>query len=412
MLRRSPKWLIALLLVATPGAAWPLDGMNPIGFGAKSVGMGGVGVALAQDAFAGALNPAGLNYVCDRVDVGFGWLFQKGQSIYRLTAGLGPDHYHSHHGIWLPEAAGCWQLCPNQVVGVAIYPNGTYFTSYATPLPNFGTTPAKGLLYELFITPSWSWRVNCVHSFGIALNIALGWFERNGFEDFASQSFFPNDVTNRGVDTNDGISLRFGWLGEFVGCLKIGATFQTTTWCTEFKKYQGLFPDEGAFNLPPEAAFGFSWLLSPCLTISADFLYRIWDASPAFSDNSREEGAFEAGLGALNGPALGWWNQAVLKLGLGWQVAPWLILRVGYNYSANPISTSDTAVNQYTLATIDNHLTAGVTYSWRYAECTFYYWHGFDRIVSGIDSAPFPGVYEIDVRNRQDCLGVTYTRFF
>jgi long-chain fatty acid transport protein len=412
MLRRYSKWLTTFLLLACPGTAWSLNGMNPLGFGARSVGMGGVGVALPQDGFAAALNPAGLNYVTNRLDVGFGWIFQKGESIYRQAILPPIRHFGSHHGIWLPQAALCWNLYPRHVVGVALYPNGTYFTSYATPLPGFGTTPAKGLLYELFLTPSWSWRVNCIHSLGVAVNIAIGWFERNGFEDFASLSFFPNDVTNRGVDTNNGVSVRVGWLGELPGCLKIGATIQTKTWCTVFKKYQGLFPDEGAFSLPPEAALGISWLLSPTLTLSADLLYRFWDNVPAFSDPSRTPASVDTAFGSLNGPGLGWTNQIVLKLGLSWQMHPWFILRIGYNYSANPVCPSDTAINQFTLATIDNHVTCGVTYSWKYAECTLYYWHGFDRIVSGISSSPLVGVAEIDVRNRQDSVGVTYTRFF
>jgi len=40
------------------------------GYGVKSQGMGGVGIALPQDALAAATNPAGMAFIGDRYDLG------------------------------------------------------------------------------------------------------------------------------------------------------------------------------------------------------------------------------------------------------------------------------------------------------------------------------------------------------
>ena len=43
------------------------------GYGVKSMGMAGVGIALPQDGLAAATNPAGTAFVGDRLDLGLTW---------------------------------------------------------------------------------------------------------------------------------------------------------------------------------------------------------------------------------------------------------------------------------------------------------------------------------------------------
>lgn len=415
MISRCTRWLTMITLLmamAAPVAGRALNGLSPLGYGARSNGMGGVGVAYAQDSFASAHNPAGLNYVKSRFDFGFGWLFQKGEATHRAPTGLPPLVFHSGPGLWLPEFGATLKLTHCQAVGIAVYPNGMSYTKYSLPIPNFGTTPTSTLYYNLWITPSWSWSINCIHSFGVALNIAIGWLDVKGVQAISPASVFPNDVSNRGIDTNEGFSIRIGWLGEFLDTFKIGATFQTKTWTTSFKKYQGLLTDHGSATLAPEAALGFSWYLMPCVHVAGDVLFRLWNGCPTFANTIRQTGTLGAGFGLPNGPGLGWQNQIVLKVGADWEIYPWFTVRAGFNYCATPITPSETAMNQLTLATVDNHVSIGATYSWCYAECTFYYWHGFDRKVSGINSTNLIGVTEIDLRNRQEAFAISYTRFY
>ncbi|MGB9495575.1 MAG: long-chain fatty acid transporter, partial [Azonexus sp.] len=62
-----------LPLVFLPGLALATSGYFATGYGVKSAGMGGVGIALPQDGLAAATNPAGTAFVGDRVDLGLTW---------------------------------------------------------------------------------------------------------------------------------------------------------------------------------------------------------------------------------------------------------------------------------------------------------------------------------------------------
>jgi long-chain fatty acid transport protein len=66
--------IISGLVAATfASPALATNGYFSHGYGVKSQGLGGVGIALPQDSLAAATNPAGLGLVGDRVDVGLTW---------------------------------------------------------------------------------------------------------------------------------------------------------------------------------------------------------------------------------------------------------------------------------------------------------------------------------------------------
>jgi len=52
--------LLPLIIIAASAEANATDGYFAHGYGVKSQGMGGVGIALPQDALAAAANPAGM----------------------------------------------------------------------------------------------------------------------------------------------------------------------------------------------------------------------------------------------------------------------------------------------------------------------------------------------------------------
>ena len=66
-----------LPLVFLPGLALATTGYFALGYGVKSAGMGGVGIALPQDGLAAATNPAGTAFVSDRVDLGLTWFMRS-----------------------------------------------------------------------------------------------------------------------------------------------------------------------------------------------------------------------------------------------------------------------------------------------------------------------------------------------
>jgi len=420
MIHHLKKWIATLALaavVAVPSVSYATNAISVIGVGAKSKGMGGVGVALSQDAFAGAMNPAGIAYQCNRFDVGFGWVWQDGCVIQRSTETSNPAFkVGSDEGYWLPEAAVAWEFCPCQVLGVAVYTAAAGHTKYVKEPPLFGGPgDSEFFYYNLFVTPSWGWRINSCHSVGAALNISFSWLDVKGFSLTSTETLHPNDVTNNGENSSEGVSFAIGWVGQFCDVFRVGATFQSTTWSNRYKKYQGTIVDEGRMNLPPEVGVGIAWTCMPCVTLSADLIYRFWQESAQFDNASRDPGLQQnfQSFGASFGPGFGWENQMIAKVGAAWRVWPCLTLRVGYNYAEVPLAPSETVLNAFFLPCQEHHFTLGATYCWCGWEGTFFYYHAFEKTVKGFDSTGIENVtVEWDIRNQQNVAGISLGRWF
>ncbi|HEX5628301.1 MAG TPA: long-chain fatty acid transporter, partial [Usitatibacteraceae bacterium] len=79
---------LAAATLALPFAALATDGYFSHGYGMKGKGMAGAGVSLAQDAFAGANNPAASAFAGNRLDLGLDW-FSPQRSSERTGSGGG-----------------------------------------------------------------------------------------------------------------------------------------------------------------------------------------------------------------------------------------------------------------------------------------------------------------------------------
>ena len=80
---------LLILLAATEAAA--TDGYFAHGYGVKSQAMGGVGIALPQDALAAASNPAGMGLIGDRIDFGLTWFRPQRETQIASNAFPGVD---------------------------------------------------------------------------------------------------------------------------------------------------------------------------------------------------------------------------------------------------------------------------------------------------------------------------------
>ena len=67
------RQLLPLVAVLAATNVHATDGYFAHGYGVKAQGMGGVGIALPQDALAAATNPAGMGLIGDRIDLGVTW---------------------------------------------------------------------------------------------------------------------------------------------------------------------------------------------------------------------------------------------------------------------------------------------------------------------------------------------------
>ena len=198
-----------LPLVLLPGMAMATNGYFSHGYGVKSQGMAGVGIALPQDGLAAATNPAGTAFVGDRLDLGLVWFRPSRGAEIR---GNGPN---TPQWARLRSTAPMTATTPrtssfrnsatssifprNSSASVAVYGNGGMNTDYGnSPFTNFGGASGPGGvdLSQLFISPSLALKVNENHALGIAINFAYQRFKIEGIQPFADgnpmfQSRYP-----------------------------------------------------------------------------------------------------------------------------------------------------------------------------------------------------------------------------
>jgi long-chain fatty acid transport protein len=418
--RTMRKLLIAVATAAAfaPLAAQATTGYFSHGYGIKAKSMGGVGIALPQDALAAATNPAGMAWVGNRVDLGLGWFApDRGAEIVGNGAGLnGTYDANGTSSFLIPEFGYNRMLNPNLSLGVSVFGNGGMNTTYdSSPFKNFGgSSPAGVDLMQLFIAPTVAWKSGN-HSFGVALNLAYQRFKAEGLEPFQGFSGSPGNVTNQGYDSSTGYGVRIGWTGQVSPTVTLGATYQTKTSMGKLDKYKGLFANEGEFDIPENYGAGIAWKASKAFTLAADVQVINYNNVAAVGNTANCLFAGACMLGGTNGPGFGWQNTTVYKIGAMYELNPKVTLRGGFVTLKQPIPESQTFFNILAPGVVENHVTLGATFQMSATgELTVSYMHAFETKVNGQGSIPpgFPpaglGGGEANLRMSQNALGVAY----
>ncbi len=407
--------LAAILLV--PAMAFATNGYFAHGIGLKSKGMGGVGVALPQDALAGGYNPAGMAFVGNRFDIGVDWFRpDRGSEIHDSMGPVNAKYdANGETDFYMPELGANIMVTEAVALGISIYGHGGMNTSYKTPIPLFDqtmTTNAGVDMSQLFIVPTVAWKFNENHSFGLGVNVVWQQFEAMGLANFDNEmmSAAPGKVTDNGTDSATGVGATLGWYGR-LGCSVFGGVaYQSRTYMGKFEKYSGLFAEQGGFDVPPKLTAGVTTIPSERSVVSVEVGY-IWFSSVKSIANSGSEQAL---LGSDGGPGFGWEDTPVVKIGGAYDVA--VTLRAGYNYGKQPIPQDETLFNMLAPGVVEHHATLGGT--WRLnenMELTLSYVHAFENTVKGKDSIPDtnpPGGGEADITMSQNSFGLGFGMTF
>ena len=414
---------LAAVTLAAPGVALATNGYFSHGYGIKSKGMAGVGIALPQDALAAATNPAGMAFVGDRLDVGVDWFRPIRDSEIVSPLGAVPPFTGDFDGsdkknFFVPEFGYNKMLGWNMALGVSVYGNGGMNTTYANgpagiggiPAFNGGTGQRTGInLEQLFIAPTFAYKINKNHAVGVSLNLVYQRFRADGLGNFAPFSSSPTNFTDKGVDSSTGWGVRIGYTGNLTDAVTVGATYQSRTWMSKFSDYKGLFANQGEFDIPENYGIGIAVKATPKLTIAAD-IQQINYGDIASVSNSLFNLFAGNPLGSDNGPGFGWRDMTVFKLGASYAWSEKLTLRAGVSTTRQPIPKDETLFNMIAPGVIENHLTLGATWAVSPAsELSVSYMHGFNKKVKGSGSIPiFPFPAEANIKMYQDSLGIAY----
>jgi long-chain fatty acid transport protein len=406
---------LAALLLSTQALA--TDGYFSHGYGVKSQGMGGVGIALPQDALAAATNPAGMGLIGDRIDFGLTWFrpIREAEIEGNLGGMDGTYKANESKNFFIPEFGYNKVINDQLSLGVSVYGNGGMNTDYNRPIPLFGNTKAGIDMAQLFIAPTLAWKINETHTVGVSVNLAYQRFEAKGLQNFDNpdptrpSTSSQGNVTNRGHDNSYGAGLHFGWIGKVNDSVSLGATYQTKTYMSKFDKYKGLFAEQGDFDVPEQYGVGIAVKANAKLTIAAD-IQRINYGDVDSVGNSINNLFAGNLLGTNNGAGFAWRDVTAYKLGASYAWDDNLTLRAGYNHSSQPIRKSETLFNMLAPGVVQDHLTLGATWVLpNKSELSFAYMHAFEKKVNGSNSIPTDfGGGDANLKMHEDSLGIAY----
>lgn len=401
--------LVAGLLA--PTLALATNGYFSHGYGIKAKAIGGAGIALPQDALAAATNPAGAALVGDRIDLGLDLFSPDRTATWNANVfGVPTGSYRSGKRLFaIPEFGYNRSLDGDATLGVVVYGNGGMNTAYGNAILAAGTTNTYSNLEQLFIAPTWAKKFGD-HAFGASLNLVRQTFEARGLQGFAGSSSAAGDLTDRGVDTAYGWGVKLGWTGQVTPTLTLGATYQNETRTSKFKRYKGLFAEQGGFNIPASFGVGLAFKAAPATTLAFDVV-RIDYGSIRSLVNPGRLNPPAGSLGTDNGSGFGWQDQTVYKLGIQHQYNPNLVLRAGYNYGKQPIANDQTYFNILAPATVEQHLTLGATWTLaNKSELSLAYVTAFNKGINGITggNGGAPAGFPVDLKMKQQSLGIAY----
>ncbi len=451
-IRLTQAALAALVAVVTlPAQA--TNGYFSHGYGTKSKGMAGAGVALSQDALAPATNPAGIAGMAPRMDVGMA-IFNP-QREYTVTGNPsgGPGTFPMEPGnvesdsdyFFIPHFGYIWSLGGDKTLGLAVYGNGgmnTDYPAHANPIRGSagqGADPTaanfnpcipgffKGTgtfcdgsagvnLAQLFIAPTFAQQVNDKFSWGISPILAYQEFEAKGLATFGAFTADgnPDDLTNRGKDRSTGFGARVGVQFQATDAVTIAASYQSKMSMSEFDKYADLFAEQGDFDIPANWTLGLAWKTSPRSVLTFDIQQIMYSDVAAVSNpfSNLTTGCFTGDpdqcLGGDDGVGFGWDDMTVYKLGYQWQDGSWT-WRLGYSQADQPIGSSEVLFNTLAPGVMETHLTGGFTKELEDGmEINFALMYAPNSSVKGANPMEAPGQQTIELEMTQIEMEVSF----
>ena len=403
-------------------SAFATDGYFSHGYGMKAKGMGGASVAVTNSGFAGANNPALAAFAGGRVDLGID-LFKPSRGVVEGDGNV--EDKSGSNSFLVPEFSYNSKISDKIFGGVSVYGNGGMNTDYQTgAIASLFDTGKTGIdLQQLIIAPTVAYQVSESASFGVSPLIVYQKFKAQGLTAFASNSYsaHPNNVNDQGSDSSSGVGFRIGYFSKISPELDIGLAYAPKIKMSKFSKYQGLFAQDGNFDIPENYTIGLAFQAKPNLKFAVDYQRINYSDVPSIGNPStnllqwlRSGGAApQYRLGAAEGTGFGWSSIDVIKIGAEWQHSSKVTFRVGYNHSTSPITGRDVTFNIIAPGVTTEHYTLGGTYLIdKDAELTWAFMYAPKKTVSGrhlFDGMGQGRDWSQTIEMSQKSLGVQYS---
>ncbi len=302
----------------------------------KEFAMADAGVAYPQSATTARYNPAGIIEVANRFDVGAGIIYINGHA--KISDSLVPTFNQTSSTTqckWIPAFLfGITKsVAQNVVIGFSTDVGIT--SSKGTVRHGLNAYGQDHLGAESIISalvPTVAYRWGC-HDFGLSVPLNISRIKFNGLQNFIPLSIHPHHVTNQGYDWSYALNLRLGWLFHINERLSFGISYFTKQLCSShFKKYRGLTPSRGKYEVPPELRVGLSYNFCKA-TISLQGTLFNFQSCRTLSNAVDAQ----APLGSKKGPGGGLKDAFSLNIGVDYQVVETFCIRGGYAHYFSPI---------------------------------------------------------------------------
>jgi len=399
MLKGTAYLLITIISsVVFPQNVMATNGMNMIGYGAISSGMGGADLALVDNVTAMNINPAGLASCC-------GPQISVGDTIMQPR-----NHHQDHHGndtqadkqsFHLPLLAWAQPVDNSPfILGLGFFGQGGMGVNYGALRTPFSDTEDKetdelsSCISYAKITPTVAW-----HSQDQRLKIGASF--NLGYVN-AEMSLFPHtslfiDTNNDGRISETGEIAFFGMemtdARAFASALRLGFQYQIgdLTIGGAYLSRTKLKFDHGKTQLnysaiglgtvryhteldgldwPQQAGLGFSYQINQRFKFALDVDWINWSSSMKnikFTLNNPNNS--HATKHIVVSYPMKWDDQWVLAIGAEYSITDYCKIRLGYNHGNNPIPKDN--LLPYFPAIVKDHITIGTGLSWQQWQLDF-----------------------------------------
>lgn len=361
----------------------------------KGTSMGGACVSFPLDSGVIAYNPAGIVFLCDRIDLSVYPVKNKGSVTVSGNADMAVNRRDRNTQAWVysPEIGGIYHLHPDIAFGFALYNEIDIRTDYNRNLALLGTSDA-GFEYTLEImAPSVAVKIFNNHSVSATLNYMIDRVRLKGMEVLANTfvpiSQSPHFVTNNGYNYSNGIAVTLGYQGHFFNDLfRIGFAWRSKASMKKFGDYKGFIAEEGELDIPEVYRAGVSVTPFCGWTFAFDYQLTRFEKIPALSNDFV---LFTPNLlGSDQGSGFGWTNQNFYRFGINYDVSSFFSARVGFRHANLNFYGDNVAPNLLTLETVVDFLTCGCTFViCDNIELSGLFAYGFKRKISGDLPVPF-----------------------
>lgn len=393
--------LVAACMATFPALA--TNGSFLPGFGVKSSGAGGVGIALQGDTLSQVANPANAAEFGMRGDLGMTFLNPERSARMGSSTGFEPtpggqafgfnEGDESGNPLYLmPDMAMTLPLSERLIMGFAVsglggggttFKNNVMSSTYFGDIPYGNKDDNAGVdLMQLIAPFTLAYKLTPQHNVGASLVMAAQRFKAGGLGQFATFggggiSSDNQHLTNMGYDYSYGAGVKLGWLGKFMDDrVMVGATWASRTYMTKFDKYRGLFAEQGDLDYPEYYGIGLTVKPIEKLAISADIQKILFSDVRAMGNDGpgTVTDGFYYIMGQLTipgnpnrtgedaGMGFGWTDMTVYKLGVNYDVNQDLTLRAGYNYGKSPARETQLVFSSLAPAIVEKHYSVGFTH--------------------------------------------------